>query len=254
MYLAYSIYTMCVFKYQLPLFIMRTSIKKWQVTILKKTLIYLYDPLCGWCYGITPTLSRIENNPDITIVMLPTGLFSGKQPRLIDDEFAAFAWSNDMRIASLTGQVFTERYKELVLGNRKQRVASGPATLALTAVSLTEPTRELEALKAMQQARFIDGEDITDISTLISILKIQELHAAALMMESANIALVKVNEARIARAQAMQQEFSARGVPTFIAASDEKRWKLDTREVYASPEALIKQLNQVDSMLSIEQL
>ncbi len=57
---------------------------------MKKTLLYLFDPLCGWCYGFTPTLSSIANEPDIAIEILPTGLFSGGQPKLIDDDFVAF--------------------------------------------------------------------------------------------------------------------------------------------------------------------
>jgi len=75
---------------------------------MKKTLIYLYDPLCGWCYGITPALSSIARDTGIAIEMLPTGLFSDEQPRVMNDEFAAFAWRNDQRIASLTGQIFSE--------------------------------------------------------------------------------------------------------------------------------------------------
>ena len=153
---------------------------------MKKNLIYLFDPLCGWCYGITPTLSNITSDPDITIEMLPTGLFSGAQPKLIDDDFAVFAWSNDMRIASLTGQIFTEHYRTSVLGDRKQRIDSDPATLAFTAVSLTEPTREFETLKAIQHARFVDGQDITNASTLASILKALDLNEAALMIKGKN--------------------------------------------------------------------
>ena len=217
---------------------------------MKKTLIYLYDPLCGWCYGITPTLSSIANDPDIAIEMLPTGLFSSKQPKLIDDDFATFAWSNDQRIASLTGQIFTERYRELVLGDRLQRIDSGPATLALTAVSLTEPTREFETLKAIQHARYVAGQDITNLSTIASILERLELNEAAMMMANVNSNLLEAKSIRIGRAQVLLQTFSARGVPTFIADSGKERWKIDTREIYTNSEALINQLNATELALS----
>ncbi len=218
---------------------------------MKKTLIYLFDPLCGWCYGMTPALSSIANDPDITIEMLPTGLFSSNHPILIDDDFAAFAWSNDQRIASLTGQVFTERYQQLVLGSRIQHIDSSLATLALTAVSLTVPAKELETLKAIQHARFVEGKDITNLSTLAFILKTLGLNAAALMLERDNTGLAKANEARIERAQAILMTFNARGVPTLIADFGKKSWKLNTREVYSRPYELIKQLNEVEPMFSI---
>src|SRR5271165_6341244 len=116
---------------------------------MDKTLHYLFDPLCGWCYGATPAVSELLEMPSVTIELLPTGLFSGEGARPMDDGFATFAWSNDQRIERLTGQRFTERYRQWVLGDRQQLFDSGPATVALTAVSLTAPANELEALKAV---------------------------------------------------------------------------------------------------------
>jgi putative protein-disulfide isomerase len=209
---------------------------------MNKTISYLFDPLCGWCYGATPTLSGMVDLPDITIELLPTGLFSGEGARSMDDDFAAYAWSNDQRIARLTGQSFTERYRELVLGDRQQLFDSGPATVALTAVSLTAPARELQALKAIQHARFVDGQDITKLHTLASILKALGLEDAASMVENPNIDILKANRTRINRAQALMQEFDVRGVPTFIADSGAKRWMLHTNEIYSNPNALFSQL------------
>ena len=51
----------------------------------------------------------------------------------------------------LTGQPFSEAYRRDVLGDRTRLFDSGPATLALTAVALTAPDREFEALKAIQR-------------------------------------------------------------------------------------------------------
>lgn len=50
----------------------------------------------------------------------------------------------------------------------------GPATVALTAVLQTTPAKELEALEAIQLARFVDGQDITDLQTLWSVLTSSE--------------------------------------------------------------------------------
>ena len=209
---------------------------------MKTTIHYLFDPLCGWCYGATPTLSGMVDIADVAIELLPTGLFSGEGARPMDDDFAVFAWSNDQRIARLTGQSFSVNYRTLVLGDRQQLFDSGPATVALTAVSLTAPTQELQALKAIQHARFVDGQDITKLHTLVSILKALGLEDAASLVESPNTDLLKTNRARTARAQTLMQEFSARGVPTFIASFETKRWMLHTNEIYSNPNALISQL------------
>ncbi|CAN7227575.1 hypothetical protein [Rhizobium sp. LjRoot254] len=57
----------------------------------------------------------------------------------MDDNFAAYTWANDQRIAKLTGQTFTEDYRNKVLADRTARLNSGAATLALTAVAETAP-------------------------------------------------------------------------------------------------------------------
>lgn len=208
---------------------------------MNKTLIYLFDPLCGWCYGAMPTLSALNKVTDITIELLPTGLFSGEGARVMNKEFAAYAWSNDQRITALTGQRFTERYRENVL-NDSLRFDSGPATLALTAVSLTESALEMDALKAIQIARYVDGQDTVQFQTLVEILQSLGLQRAADMLINLPAELVHTTQSRIHRAQTLMSEMNARGVPTFIASSGEKCWRLDSSNAYEDPSVLIKQL------------
>lgn len=160
----------------------------------------------------------------------------------MDADFAAFAWSNDQRIARLTGQSFSERYRESVLGDHRRLFDSGPSTVALTAVALTDPARELDALKAIQQARFVDGLDIADLQTLASVLISIDIKEAAAMIERPDSALLGANRTRTDYAQALMTEFGARGVPTFIADSGAKSWLLHSRAIYSNPKALIDQL------------
>ncbi len=56
------------------------------------TVAYLFDPLCGWCYGASPMLGHLRV-AGISIELIPTGLFSGAGARPMDKGFAAYAWS-----------------------------------------------------------------------------------------------------------------------------------------------------------------
>lgn len=212
---------------------------------MDKTLHYLFDPLCGWCYGATPAVAGLLEIPGVSIELLPTGLFSGEGARPMDDAFAAFAWSNDQRIERLTGQRFTELYRRRVLGDRQRLFDSGPATVALTAVSLTAPARELEALKAIQRARYVDGSDVTSLMTLAALLEVLDLEEAAARVANPDANLLDATLARAGRAQALMQEFGARGVPTLIAESGTRRWVLDHAAAYSDPQVLIGQLEAV---------
>ena len=81
-------------------------------------ITYLFDPLCGWCYGASATLEKLVAQPDFTIELAPTGLFAGDGAKPMDDGFAAYAWENDQRISRLSGQPFSEDYRHKVLGDR----------------------------------------------------------------------------------------------------------------------------------------
>lgn len=209
---------------------------------MHKALQYLYDPLCGWCYGAGPTVSALLETPGVSFELLPTGLFSGEGARVMDDEFAAFAWSNDQRIEGVTGQHFSDAYRHQVLADREHRFDSGPATLAMTAVALTDASREWEVLKAIQHARYVEGSDVTSLSTLASLLKARGLSDAASMIEHSDVALVNANSSRIGRARVLMQEFGVPGVPQLVLHSDVKRILLSLSAAYSNPGALLDQL------------
>ena len=79
------------------------------------SVVYLFDPLCGWCYGASAMLEKLIDLPDLEIELAPTGLFAGGGARPMDLDFANYAWTNDQRISRLTGQPFSDAYRRNVL-------------------------------------------------------------------------------------------------------------------------------------------
>lgn len=136
----------------------------------------------------------------------------------MDAQFAAYAWSNDQRIQQLTGQPFTQAYRDQILGAVSGRFDSGPATLALTAVAQTAPAHELEALHALQQARYVEGRDTAEPEVLADLLRALGLADAATLTLAPDAALHSVVAERVARAQAMLRAVGARGVPQLVVA------------------------------------
>lgn len=200
---------------------------------------YLFDPLCGWCYGAAPMLERLGADGDLSIEVLPTGLFAGEGARSMDSDFAAFAWSNDERIARLTGQTFSEAYRRHVLGKFGTRFDSGPATLALAAVALTAPDRQLEALRAIQAARFVDARDITDFAALGEILRALSLLEAAERLQKPDDALVVAGKFHIQKGQTAMRSFGVTGVPRLIAGIGETRRPVPGAALFGDAEAMI---------------
>ncbi|HBZ43280.1 MAG TPA: protein-disulfide isomerase [Maritimibacter sp.] len=179
-------------------------------------LTYIFDPLCGWCYGASPVIEKLMQQDDIAVTAMPSGLFAGTGAFPMNAGFAANAWEADQRIRHLTGQEFSEAYRKNVLEGKTGRVDSGPATLALTAVHLTAPDREFETLKAIQHARYADGRDNGDPVVIADILSELSLDAAAARFASPDEELKVLNESRIEQARAQMRRFGARGVPTLV--------------------------------------
>jgi putative protein-disulfide isomerase len=211
-------------------------------TPMSKTLHYIFDPLCGWCYGAGASLGAIAGTGAVDVRLWPSGLFSGDGARPMDDAFAAYAWSNDQRIERLTGQRFSERNRAEVLSDRRQMFDSGPASVALTAVMQSRPERELEALEAIQQARYVDGQDVTRPDTLAAILEGLGLRQAALRLTQPDAALLDDHRERMSEAQSMLRQFGARGVPTFIVEREGARQLLNASALFSDPQAFVDQL------------
>lgn len=196
------------------------------------TLTYLFDPLCGWCYGASPAIEVLSQQSDLIIELAPTGLFAGKSGRTMDADFAEYAWANDVRIEKMTGQRFTAQYRQQILGQHGSRFDSDTATLALTAVSLTNPQRELETLKLFQEARYVQGEDITSLAVAQQLLRSSGLVDAAGILVPENQQLRHINNARLARAQQLLQSFAIRGVPRLILTDDTGSRLLDSDQLF----------------------
>jgi putative protein-disulfide isomerase len=205
----------------------------------KTHIIYLFDPLCGWCYGASPLLAQLAAAPGLTITLAPTGLFSDSGAGSMDERFAAFAWSNDQRIGSLTGQRFTDTYRSQVLA-KGGMLDSGPATLALTAVALTAGQHELDALRFIQEARYVSGRDVTDMSELQGLLASVGLGSAASRLASSNSDLLAANRQRVASARALMREFAVNGVPGLIVDDGAHRTLLKAQDLFSGSDLVAR--------------
>ena len=205
-------------------------------------LTYLFDPLCGWCYGAAPALAKLATMPGIALKLAPTGLFSGEGARSMDADFAAYAWSNDQRIASLSDQSFSEAYRRNCLLGAGVRFDSGPATLALTAVALRVPWREREALTAIQNARYEDGRDVTKFPILSEILHDLGLNEAAERIAAPDLSLLAANDARVAEARGDMQRSGAGGVPALLVGEGQRRRLIQASALFGSLDVLIAEL------------
>ena len=180
---------------------------------------YLFDPLCGWCYGAKPALETVASQYPVELV--PTGLFF-RSGRVMDADFAQYAWGNDERIERLTGQAFSTAYRENVLQGGGQ-FDSQNSLLALTAVREMAPEQEIAVLSALQTARYVDGRDNADLNVIADILHTQGLSDVVSKLHDPQTEQTLL--ARINFGQQLAQRLGVSGVPQLVLERDGE-WEL----------------------------
>lgn len=199
---------------------------------------YLFDPLCGWCYGASPVVQELGQHPQVQMALLPTGLFN-TPGRTMDAHFADYAWANDQRIHQLTGQPFSDAYRRQILGPQGSAFDSTAATLALTAVGLEAPAAELSVLKRLQEARFVQGQDVCDISLVGQLLSDLGQTAAAQRLLDKDPALDLALRSRTQKGRQLLHALGTEGVPTLAVRSTTGWRMLDRSLLYANVERIL---------------
>ncbi len=123
-------------------------------------LIYAYDPLCGWCYGLIPALRHfVAEEPNVKIEVLPGGLFVGTPSRpyssLISHIRAA-----EVHLEAVTGQKPSEAFHEMIAGSEVVDASSERPSHAVLQMNKLAPDRALEFAHRVQEIHIADGKDL----------------------------------------------------------------------------------------------
>lgn len=206
-------------------------------------LQYFFDPLCGWCYASAPALAGLAERHGAALRMMPVGLFM--QPRPIAG-IADFAWQNDQRIATLTGQRFTETYRAQVLQAAGGIFDSTPLTRALTALGEQDAALEPRLLRAAQLARYVDGVD-TCRAEAVARIAVEVASGAGLNLDATEFtirlrdehSLAEATARRVALAQQAMQELTSGGVPQLLVKVGGKTQVIAGQPLYDGPQQLL---------------
>jgi len=136
------------------------------------TLHYVFDPLCGWCYGAAPLISAARGIPGLDIVIHAGGMMVGSNRQAVTPQLRDFVMTHDKRIAQLTGQPFGEAYFDGLLRDTGAVMDSAPPSTAIIAAEELAG-RGLDMLHRVQRAHYVEGQRIADTTVLVQL--VQEL-------------------------------------------------------------------------------
>jgi|SRR5436190_294903 len=181
---------------------------------MNATLHYLYDPLCGWCYGAEPLAAAAEHVVGLSLRLHAGALWP--KPTQLPENMRLYIQQADARIAQMSGQPFGEQYLNGLLMDPSLVLDSRPVVAAVLAAQQLDPTKTLPMLRGIQHAHYEQGRHVVQEATLVDIAKSVGLDAAAF---AAALRSVPVDR-HIAESRDLMNKIGAQGFPTFVLQVD----------------------------------
>ena len=132
---------------------------------MQPVLIYCYDAWCGWCYGFSTVIKRIDNEyrNRLSIEVLSGGMILPETSRHIDT-MAGYISKAYKNVEELTGIRFGEDFLWHIFNPDKSDwyPHSEKPAIALCIVKELYPERQVEYAADLQYALNYEGRDLTD--------------------------------------------------------------------------------------------
>lgn len=208
------------------------------------TLHYIYDPLCGWCYGAAPLVEAARSVPGLTVAFHGGGMLAGPQRRAVTPQWRSYVMPHDRRIAELTGQPFGAGYFDGLLRDERAVMDSEPPITAALAAEAVDG-RGLDMIHRLQRAHYEEGKRISDPSVLHELAAEIGLPADAFRAEFARHT-GPLTQQHIDASRRLLDQLGGHGFPTFaLEGADGRCHVIDIRAHLGQPAQWARELGRL---------
>lgn len=187
-------------------------------------IIYVYDALCGWCYGFSPVIQELYNNygHHLEFEVVSGGMITGDRIGPISDmaDYISGAYTN---VENASGVKFGKKFLEETLNRDDVVFSSVEPAIALSVFKTLQPENAIRFASAIQTAIYYYGAEPALTETYADLVYDFGIDR--------NVFLEKMNDPKtIALAEADFRRSRALGVngfpSTFYEDSNGKRFQL----------------------------
>ncbi|WLH35962.1 DsbA family protein [Pseudomonas sp. FP2196] len=193
-------------------------------------LHYIYDPLCGWCYGAKPLVQAAQQV--LPVIAHAGGMMSGANRQRVSPQLRNYVMPHDRRIAEYTGQAFGEAYFEGLLRDHTAVFDSTPPIAAVMAAEAING-RGLELLGRLQTAHYVEGLRIADESLLLQLADQMGYAADTFQAAFKNAD----TEQHVKNSRTLLARLGGQGFPTFALEEDGQFTLIDISPWLGKPQA-----------------
>jgi putative protein-disulfide isomerase len=177
---------------------------------MNAVLHYIYDPLCGWCYGAEPLVWAASKIDGLALRMHAGGLWP--QPTRLPDHTRRYIAQADARVGQMSGQPYGEPYLNGLLLDPELVLESRPVVAAVLAAQSLDEAQALPMLRGIQHAHYERGQHVVREATLRQVAG--EIGLDVVAFDEA-LKKVPVDE-HIAASRELMNNVGAQGFPTFV--------------------------------------
>jgi putative protein-disulfide isomerase len=133
----------------------------------EKTLLYIHDPMCSWCWGFRPVWQEVQQKIDSRIeIRYLLGGLAADTDEPMPDEMRMNIRDNWQRIQQeIPGTVFNYDFWTQCSPRR----STYPACRAIIACRMQQPDLESDMLLLIQQAYYLLAKNPSDLDVLVTL-------------------------------------------------------------------------------------
>ncbi|CAL1517017.1 DsbA family protein [Chitinophaga sp. MM2321] len=133
--------------------------------------IYVYDPLCGWCYGFTPVVLQLQqqSNGTMEFDILSGGMITGDN-RHPFSSMAAYIQREHTNVEEMTGVKFGEAFLRKLLPSAEIMDSEKPS-VALNVFKQYQPENAISFAHDMQVTLNYDGVSLNSDDTYRKLIR-----------------------------------------------------------------------------------
>lgn len=191
--------------------------------MLKPKLYYVYDALCGWCYGMSPVMQQLYSNYKTTLdfEVLSGGMIRGSNVKPISG-MADYIRQVAPRLEETTGVKLTQNYHQQILDKGTYLTNSEPPAIALHILKEQFPDKQVPLAGAIQQTHFVAGNDLNNIETYLPVAMQFGMPEAEFRQKFEDAAYKAKAEKEFEQVQA----WGIQGFPAVVLQKEEKLYLL----------------------------
>jgi putative protein-disulfide isomerase len=130
-------------------------------------IVYVYDALCGWCFGFSNVISEIEKkySNKIKFTVLSGGMIIGNREGVMDNETRKYIQNAIPRLEKTCHVKFGQNYFDSILNNPNHFSSSLMPAIAMSVLKSIDDSKAVPFVKKIQNALFIEGKNLNDLNT-----------------------------------------------------------------------------------------